>query len=189
MRSLPALTLVLTVLTGAVAAEDIPSLFPERDVAITYRSTGVDSPPVEVSMSWMAARRLLRIDTPGVGWSVADQAGGTGFIVMEDAKRVVDMPSGVLRRQLGPTAEARFTREGTENIAGLSCTIWRYQDLGSEGRVCVTSDGVLLRSQGAVAGIPSGMDAVRVTYGAQDAARFGLPEGYQRVQSRQRSTR
>jgi hypothetical protein len=190
MRSLLALTLAVLGLSGPAGAQDRPNMIPTRDVAIIYRATAEGGvPPVEVWMSWLSARRLLRTDTPGVAWSVADHANGTGFIVMEEARRVMDMPPVVIRHQLGPTPEARFTREGTDRVAGHGCTTWRYEDTGSEGRVCLTADGVMLRTRGTMSGITGGMEAIRVTYAAQDAARFELPEGYQHIQPRQRPAR
>lgn len=165
-------------------------MLPTRDVAIIYRATAEGGlPPVDVAMSWLSARRLLRTDTPGIGWSVADRGNGTGFIVMEEMRRIMDMPPAVVRHQLGPTPDARFTREGTDRVAGHACTIWRYEDPGSEGRICLTADGVMLRTRGTMSGITGGMEAIRVEYGAQDAARFQPPEGYQRVQPRPRQAR
>lgn len=189
LRRLPALFLAALGLGGAALAQIAPNLIPTRDVAITYRATGgADVPAMEVTISWLAARRLLRMDTPGVGWSVADHANATGFIVMEDPRRVFDMPPSILRRQLGPSAEARFTREGAERIAGMDCTLWHYQDRSAEGRVCLAADGATLLHEGSLAGVSGRMEAIRVAYAEQDPVRFQLPEGYPRAQTRQHTT-
>jgi hypothetical protein len=170
------------------AAQQAPAMFPTRDVAITYRSVGGgQAPPLVTAMAWIAARKMLRMDIPGIGWSVANHGATppSGFIVMQEARRVMDMPAAVLARQLGAQGDARFTREGTERIAGHACTLWRFQSADGEGQVCMTADGVMLRSAGTLQGQPTGIEATEVTYAAQDPARFELPAGYDRVQPRQ----
>ncbi|MDB5413990.1 MAG: hypothetical protein JWR10_2325 [Rubritepida sp.] len=175
------LTLLAAIATPA-AAQRSPLMMPTRDVTITYRLVGgQDGHPANMEMSWMAARHTQRMEMPGTGWSVADHATNTGFIVMDEARRVMDMPASVLRRQLGAPQDAVFTREGTETVAGYSCTVWRYQDGANEGRVCLTSDGVMLRSMITVRGTAGGVEAVQVTYATQDPARFLPPAGYQRI--------
>jgi len=185
-RSL-SLALGFSLLTAVSAgAQTAPNMIPTRDVAVTYRV--VDGPAgMSLDMSWLAAQAKLRADLPGMGWSVADHRAGTGFIVIEDAKRVMDMPAIALQGQLGPPAGARFTREGTQRYAGQSCTDWRYEGGGQEGRICLTSEGVMLRSlvtAGGPAGATGGLEATQVRFEAQDPARFTVPEGYQRMQQR-----
>jgi hypothetical protein len=163
-----------------------PNMIPTRDVVVTYRVVGGEA-AMSIDMAWLAAQGRLRADVPGVGWSVADHRAGTGFIVMEEAKRVMEMPPRVLQGQLGPPAGARFTREGTQRFAGQSCTDWRYQGEGQEGRICLSAEGVMLRSQvtaGGPAGANGGLEATRLRFEAQDPARFEIPAGYQRVQPR-----
>lgn len=172
--------------TSPGMAQTAPNMIPTRDVVVTYRVIGGDA-PIVLDMAWLAAQGKLRADVPGVGWSVADHRAGNGFIVMEDAKRVMDMPPRALQCQLGPPAGAQFTREGAQRIAGQACTDWRYEGGGQEGRICLTADGVMLRSQvtvGGPAGATGGVEATQVRFEAQDPARFQMPEGYQRVQPR-----
>lgn len=72
-------------------------------------------------------------------------------------------------------------------FAGQPCTNWRYGGDGQEGRICLTAEGVMLRSEvssGGPAGATGGLEATRIRFEAQDAARFEPPEGYQRVQPR-----
>jgi hypothetical protein len=175
---------LLTAITAS--AQTAPTMIPTRDVAVTYRV--VDGPAgMSLEMAWLAAQGKLRADLPGMGWSVTDHRAGTGFIVIEDAKRVMDMPAIAVQGQLGPPAGARFAREGTQRFAGQSCTDWRYEGGGQEGRICLTAEGVMLRSlvtAGGPAGATGGLEATRVRFEAQDPARFAIPEGYQRVQPR-----
>ena len=94
--------LLLAVLLAAplaarpAAAQPAPSLIPTRDVAITYRTVGGPGQTITMDMAWLAAEGLLRVTVPGVGWSVADHRAGTGFIVIEEGRRIMDMPPRVL---------------------------------------------------------------------------------------------
>ena len=78
---------------------------------------------------------------------------------------------------------ARFTRGGVEKIAGLDCTVWRYQSASAQGEACITNDGVMLRGNGAAQGAGQGrIEATRVVYQPQDASLFRRPQGYQTMQ-------
>ncbi|WP_203070218.1 hypothetical protein [Falsiroseomonas ponticola] len=179
------LLLAALLCAGPALAQQAPLTLPTRDVAITYRGTG-GGDAVTIVMAWSAARQAVRMEMPGMGWSVANHGATppSGFIVMEEARRVMDMPAQVLNRQIGAPRDARFVREGSDRVAGQACTIWRYQSGGDEGRVCMTADGVMLRSQGSFAGQSGGMEATQVTYAPQDPSRFEPPAGYQRMPSR-----
>jgi hypothetical protein len=168
-------------------AQDKPVLRPVRDVAVDYRALG--GPPgseaLVTRMEWSQALQKLRVDVPGLGWSVADHGQGRGFIVMQEARRIMDLPAVVQQAQLGPALDASFTKEGTAQVAGLACTIWRFRDKTSEGTTCLTAEGVMLRTLATISGITGGSEALNVVFGPQDPARFAEPEGYARVQPRQ----
>jgi len=172
-------------------AQDKPVLRPVRDVAVDYRALGgpAGSEAITTRMEWSQSLRKLRVDVPGIGWSVADHDKGRGFIVMQEARRIIDMPVLVQQAQLGPAPDATFTKEGTAQVAGLACTIWRYRDKNSEGTTCLTAEGVMLRTLATMSGITGGSEAITVAFGPQDPARFDEPEGYARVQPRQPRTR
>jgi hypothetical protein len=185
MRSALPVALVLLA-GGTAAAQDRPVLFPTRDVAVTYRVTGAQpagAPPAqELSMSWNAAAQLMRMDIPGFGWSVTDHRNARAFAVMEGMRMIMDLPIAQAMQQYGPSESATYRREGTDTVAGTACTVWSYQDRGNTGRACITADGVMLRGEGRSGGQSGGMEAVRVAYSAQDAARFQRPQGYQAMQ-------
>jgi hypothetical protein len=179
---------VLALLTAAAipaAAQERPQLFPTRDVSVTYRFLGPQAgagAPEGMTMSWLAASQLMRMDLPGTMWSVADHRNGRAFAVMEQMRMIMDIPLGQAMQQHGPSPNATYRREGTETVAGLQCTNWSYQDRGNTGRACITAEGVMLRGQGTANGQTGGMEATRVTFGAQDPARFQRPQGYQAMQ-------
>jgi hypothetical protein len=178
-------------LTPISFAQDRPLFTPTRDVSVTYRMTagqgGGAGQEMEMRMSWLVAEQKLRVDMPGgMGWSLVDEAAQKMSMVMDAQRMVMEMP---LRNGAGgqliptkPPETARFTRGATATVAGVACTNWRYEDGGNRGEACITADGVMLRSQGSYEGHSGAIEATQVTYGAQDAARFRLPQGYQAMQ-------
>ena len=168
------------VLATAAAAQQPPQFIPSRDVTVTYR---VPDAGGDIRMSWLAASQRMRMDLPqGMGWMVMGPGDADGFMVMEQQRMVMALPPGRGEgRGLMPPATARFTREGTDRVANLSCTLWRVEDRGEASRICLTDDGVALRAE--QIGQPnSRMEATAVTYGPQDPARFERPRGYQSFQ-------
>lgn len=170
---------------GLAMAQDRPAITPARDVAVTYRVNVEGQPPGDMRMSWLAARRLMRMDMPaGQGWIVVDMGAGTAFMAMEAQRMIMEMPASGVAGRMAPRPDARFTREGPARIANTDCVNWRVEEQGQSSRICLTADGVMLRSEslsreGADRGL---LEATQVTFGPQDAARFQRPSGYQNLQ-------
>ncbi|NBQ75552.1 MAG: hypothetical protein EBU14_09365, partial [Acetobacteraceae bacterium] len=107
-------------------AQEAPRLFPSRDVSVTYRVSGA-GPMQEVTMAWAAAARLMRVELPGMGYTIADFAGQTGFMVMQMPQpMVMDIPMAQAAAHMRALETARFTRLGTDRVAGVACTNWRH---------------------------------------------------------------
>lgn len=178
--------LAAAVLLGAApaAAQERPPLTPTRDVAVTYRVTGpaAQQGAPAIVVAWNAAAQLMRSEVPGMGWMVMDLRQGRGFMVMEQMRAILDIPAGQMMQLPGHSPTATFRKEGTATVAGLPCTLWRVQDGASQGRSCITADGVMLRAEGSHQGQSGGMEATSVTFTPQDAARFQRPQGYQAMQ-------
>ncbi|MFT8243663.1 hypothetical protein [Roseomonas sp. BN140053] len=180
-----ALAAACAVLPTLAAAQNRPVLEPTRDVAVTYRTTGGQRES-RIEAAYLASQRLLRMDLPRQrGWGILDRRTGKVKVVVEGMNAVVEMPASELA-EMGIPAEpgpnARFTREGTDRVAGLSCTNWRFEDGNRSGRACLTADGVLLRGEGRSPEGRGGVEAVQVTYAPQDPARFRVPSGSQGLQ-------
>ncbi|UPY36201.1 DUF4412 domain-containing protein [Sediminicoccus sp. KRV36] len=179
------LTLLLTAAAWPAWAQDRPAITPTRDVAVTYRATTEGQPPGEIRMSWLTARNLMRMDMPGgQGWIVVNLAAGSAFMVTDAQRMVMDMPSAGASARMTPSASARFTREGNARVANTDCVNWRMEDQGQTARVCMTSDGVMLKTE-SLAGQGPGrgtLEATAIAFGPQDAARFQRPAGYQSLQ-------
>ncbi|MBX9749840.1 MAG: DUF4412 domain-containing protein [Roseococcus sp.] len=178
-------SVLLLLLAGPALAQERPQITPTRDVAVTYRVSGEGPPVGEMRMSWLAARKLMRMDMPGgQGWVVLDTATGSAFMVMDSQRMVMDMPATGVSDRMTPNANARFTREGNARVANTDCVNWRMEEQGQVARVCMTGDGVMLRTESLGGQGPSRglMEATAVAFGPQDAARFQRPAGYQGLQ-------
>jgi hypothetical protein len=180
---IPRLSLLLLALAGPALAQDRPQITPTRDVAVTYRVSGEGQPPGEMRMSWLAARNLMRMDMPGgQGWIVMDLTAGTAFVAMDAQRMLMDVPVSGVPGRVAPSASARFTREGNARIANTDCVNWRMEEAGQTARICLTRDGVMLRTESLGGGGNAVMEATAVGFGPQDAARFQRPAGYQSLQ-------
>jgi len=175
----------LSLLATAALAQERPPIMPTRDVSVTYR-VGGEGPPAEMRMSWLAAQGLMRMDMPGgQGFMVVNPQAGSGFMAMPAMRMLMELPAGTggVNNFARASQTARFTREGSEQVAGIACTNWRIEDRGDTARICTTADGVTLRASSGGGQTGRGtMEATLVEYGAQDAARFARPQGYQAMQ-------
>jgi hypothetical protein len=184
-----AAALALGLATQPAAAQDRPTFLPTRDVGVTYRIADGQAAGQELRMAWLTAERKLRVDMPGgAGWSVVDQRAQRVLMVLDQQRVVMEIPAqggpGGFVLPTEPPAGARFTRAGRETVAGQGCTLWRYEDGPNRGEVCLTADGVMLRSRGGQGGGQQSVavEAVAVTYGPQDPARFQPPAEYRNLQ-------
>ena len=168
-----------------VLAQDRPTIMPTRDVSVVYRVTG-EGAPSELTMSWLTAQSLMRMDMPGgMGFIVVNPQAGSGFMAMAQMRMIMDLPPGTggVNNFARASQTARFTREGSDRVANIACTNWRIDDRGETGRACLTADGVTLRANSGGGQTGRGaMEAMQVTYAPQDAARFARPQGYQAMQ-------
>jgi hypothetical protein len=183
MRVIALATLLL--LSAPGLAQERPQIYPTRDVSVTYRVSGSGAPQGNLpplTMSWIAATQTVRMDIAGLGYVIADHRNGRGFMVMEAQRMVMDVPMQQAMQQFGPSPNATYRRTGTDTVAGVSCTVWSYQDGPSTGTACITADGVMLRGQGTRDGQSGTLEATQVTYGRQDPARFQRPQGFQTMQ-------
>lgn len=97
---------------------------------------------------------------------------------MDALRVVIEIPAGgSLPWPVQIPPNARLTREGSDRVAGHSCTVWQVQEQnGRRGSARVTADGVLLNARGPDGA--EGIEATRVAYGPQEPARFRPPADY-----------
>jgi len=172
-----AVTLAVLVLgsSSQAGAQDRPPVTPTRDVDVTYRA-GQGDKAVEQRARFHASNQRLRLDlpTPGI-YAILDYPAHTLTMVSEPKRAVLDMPApaGAIA---GVAPAGVFTRRGVDKVAGLACTDWETADSsGLPTLACFTEDGVMLRAR---RGDQLLVQAVRVSYGVQDAAAFTVPAGY-----------
>jgi hypothetical protein len=170
------------ILAMPAAAQDAPrAMHPTRDVAVTYRVSNDAQSGEVMRMAWLAAARKQRIDPPGgLGWMLIDRGKPSATMVMDEERRMMELPVGMMGELTNDVPPGtRFRRLGTARIAGQGCTDWDVEAPEMRSTLCLTDDGVLLRGTTHKAGEgPSSIEATEVAYGAQDAARFAVPQGY-----------
>ena len=139
-----------------------------------------------MTIHYAAGTGKLRIEAPnGRGYAIIDKEAGRMIMVMTQAQAFMEMP-----RQMGggpdlmsqfETANATFSKNGTDTVAGIACTLYDVSDRDGKARVCLTDDGVVLRVRGDDAEHHTRLEAIKVTYAEQPAALFEPPPGYRKV--------
>jgi hypothetical protein len=122
---------------------------------------------------------------------IMDQAAGT-IVMLQPAQRMaMELPIGAQGGASGPDMHSmldpnkyRFERTGSDRVLNQPCTVWRFSEKAgaANGTACITSDGVMLRTETTHQGRPTRMEAVSVSLTAQPASLFEVPAGYQRMQ-------
>ncbi len=164
-------------------APDRPLMAPSREASVLYRMTKAGTPPVEVRITSRTGGSPMRIDMPDGAYMLVDQAAGSMRMVVPYEQMVMELPA-----QEGPQAQfqlnerMRFTRKGADTVAAVRCTTWDVLLDKARGSVCVSDDGVLLRSSGQdEAGRRSLIEAVSVSFAPAPASDFEAPADYDRM--------
>lgn len=184
-RNVPAmkhLATALALLAAPAAFAQAPAaLWPTRDVTIVF-----DAPAQmggqTMQMAFAAKSRLARMDMGPQGFGIVDYNAKQMTMVMpaQQIYMVMTVPDNAPFST--DMADHNFTRVGTRRVAGLSCTDWRAQPKANPNQqavVCLTDDGVVLRTEVASANFVT--EAKEVRYGALDPALFRVPDGFTRM--------
>ena len=199
MLGLAAALLALATAAPSALAQATPPLPATRDHSATYRVSGLNDATVDVKLFWNAALKRQRVepqlpDAPaGMGGMamIMDQAAGTMIMLQPSQRMAMELPRGAQGGASGPDMHSmldpnkyRFERTGSDRVLNLPCTVWRFSERAgaANGTACITSDGVMLRSETSHQGRPTRMEAVAVSLTAQPASLFEVPSGYQRMQ-------
>ncbi len=167
---------LLLLAAPAAAAADHPPILPQRDVDVTYRllQTPPGAPAMTQRQRWSASTGRLRVDPPTPGlYMIVDYRAKRMAVVKPADRAVLDVASA------DPGTPGAYTRRDAASVAGLPCTNWQTADAGGrETMLCLTADGVMLRAShgGHVL-----LEAVAVSYAAQDPAAFVPPDGFRHV--------
>ena len=171
----------------ALAQQGVPTL-PQHDVGVIYRLAGAarnsvpGGLPETVRLSWDAARRRLRVESPGRGQVLlVDLLAPRAELIDTGMHGVITLPMRAKDVEPITLQDARLTRRGTAVVAGLGCTTYDVAAKRGHGVVCLTADGVALRGSGDVDGKQGSFEAVSVTPGPLPPGSFEVPAGYMRL--------
>lgn len=178
---------MLALAAGPAAAQapaaDRPPLVASRESSVLYRLTKAGTVPSEVRVTARAGGSPLRIDMEDGTYMLVDQAAKTMAIVIPAEQSVLDLPF-----RPGPQTpfqlndRMRFTRRNPDTVAGIRCIVWDVSVDKARGTVCVSEDGVVLRSTGSdEAGRRNLIEAVSVSYAPAPAHEFTAPADFDRI--------
>jgi len=178
-RSLIVATLSF-LLVPAAFAQDRPPTAPTRDVSVTYKVLGQGGGQ-SMQMSTQASTGLMRVESPEMGgYAIIDPKKSSATMVMTQMRMYMEMSAkdSPMGAGMTPDANARYTRKGTETIAGVSCVNWEVTVREGSGISCITDDGAMLRYRSANG---DGLEATRVAYAPFPAGNFAIPAGFQKM--------
>jgi hypothetical protein len=165
------------------AVPDRPLLAPSREASVLYRMAKAGTPAVELRITTRAGGSPMRVDMPDGAYMLVDQAAQSTAMVVPNEQMVMELPF-----QDGPQAQfqlnerMRFTRRGVDTVATMRCTTWDVVLEKAHGAVCVSDDGIVLRSSGQdEAGRRTLIEAVSVSFAPAPASDFTLPADYDRM--------
>ena len=168
----------------APPAAERPPLAPQRDASVLYRMSATGAPTFELRITTVAGGTPMRLDLPDLNYMLADRTAQRMAMVSPEQQTVLEIPwqSG-LQDQFTLNDRMRFTKKGTETIASLRCTSWEVAAGPQQrGQVCITDDGVMLRTLGQDAqGRRTVMEAVSVSFAKAPSTDFVVPEGFEHV--------
>ena len=168
---------------AAPAATDRPQLLPSRDAVLGYRLAPGAGETIDVRVSLQAGGAALRIDLPDHSYMVATPPNKQLVLVVPLEQTAMDLPWAD-----GPQPlflldpRMRFTRKGEATVAGQRCTIWDTVLDRVRSTVCVTADGIVLRSQSQdAAGRRNLIEAFILRYQALVESDFAIPAEFERL--------
>lgn len=163
---------------------DRPPLVPGRDASVLYRLVDGAGQEQEVRVTTQAGGSPMRVDMPDKSFMLVDRRAQRMAMVVMSEETVVDMPYQGPPMQFVLTPAMRFVRKGADTVAGVGCTVWDVSVGPQRGTMCITADGVLLRT---VATDDQGrktlLEAISVSFARATQAEFSLPQDYGRVQA------
>ena len=156
---------------------------PSREASVLYRMTRPGAPPVEARITTRAGGSPMRIDMPDGAYVLVDQSAHNVAMVVPNEQMVVGLPF-----EEGPQAQfqlnerMRFTRRGADTIATLRCTTWDVLLDRARGTMCITDEGILLRSTGQdEAGRRRLIEAISVSFTPAQDSDFTPPPDFERM--------
>lgn len=178
-----ALAMAALLLMAAAPAEDRPPLAPTRDAVVGYHLAPASGESINVRVSLAAGGGALRVDLPDQSFMVATPPSKQLVLVVPLEQTAMDLPWADGPQPLFLLdARMRFTKKGEATVAGQRCTQWDTVLDRSRATMCVTSDGVVLRSQTQDAAGRKGLiEAFAIRYQALVESDFAIPPSFDRL--------
>ena len=166
------------------AGPDRPTIPPTRDAVLGYRLQPGAGEAIRARVSLQAGARTMRLDLPDLTYMLATPADHTLVMVVPLERTTVDLPWSDGPQSLFLLDDAaRYTRKGDATIAGQKCTVFDVQQDAKQSTVCVSPEGLILRSQSTdAAGRRNLVEAYAVQLGGTTEDEFKLPTGFERLQ-------
>lgn len=178
--------LVGLVVAGGCApvwAQERPALTPTRDAIVGYHLAPATGETIDVRVIFRSGGKALRLDLPDQSFMLAVPPTRSLVLVVPLQETALDLPWADGPQPLFLLDERmRFTRKSELTIAGQRCVQWDTVLDGAKSTVCVTKDGIILRSQSLdPMGRRNLVDAFIVRFENAAEADFVVPGGYDRL--------
>ena len=167
----------------APGAAERPSIMPTRDAVVGYHLAPATGEAIDVRVSFQAGGRALRMDLPDHSFMVATPGDKRLVLVVPLEQTAMELPWTDGPQPLFLLDERmRFTRKAEATVAGQRCTLWDAVLERTRATVCVTADGVLLRSQSQdPMGRRNLIEAFAIRYQALVESDFAVPAEFDRL--------
>jgi hypothetical protein len=168
---------------SAARAQAAPPFVPTRDAVLGYHLAPATGEAIDVRVALRAGGKGLRMDLPDQTYMLALPATRSLTLIVPLERTALDLPWTDGPQPLFTLDEkARYTKKADATVAGQRCTNW--DAVGERGRstVCVTPDGVILRSVGTdPLGRRNLIEAFAIKYEGLAESDFQVPSGFERL--------
>ena len=190
MTRLPILFAVLLCLAPNLARAqpapaERPPVVPARDAIIGYHLAPATGEPIDVRVAVRAGGRVMRLDLPDTSYMIATPGNRSVTMVVQLERTALDLPWTDGPQSLFLLDDRmRFTRKAEATVAGQRCTVWDTAIERARSTVCVTNDGLVLRSTSQdPLGRRNLIEAFGVRFGSLAEADYTVPVDYERLQA------
>lgn len=169
----------------APPAVERPALAPARDAVVGYHLAPATGEAIDVRVALRAGGRALRMDLPDQSYMIASPPSRSLVLVVPLERTALDLPWADGPQSLFLLDEKmRFTRKAEATIAGQRCVVWDTVLDRARSTVCVTNDGLVLRSTSLdPLGRRNLIEAFAVRFDSLAEVDYAVPSGFERLTS------
>ena len=179
---IPAALIALTLAAAGPPPLDHPPAAPTRDAILAYHVTSA-ADAFDIGVVVRGGGGAIRVDLPDHSYMLATPSNRTLIMVVPTQGTAIDLPWADGPQSLFLLdSRMTFARKGEATVAGLRCNLWDATLGGTHSTMCITPDGLILRSAGQD---PQGrrnlIEAVAVRYQSLPVEDFAIPPGFDRL--------